>query len=78
MLEIFTLGGTGKTPMSYRAIFNFKEVLKKNPAFIRKKYDSFQDEANLQKKVRDQFIKIKKELIAINEAITRKMQCCYS
>jgi len=42
------VGGTGKTPLSIE-IFSILEALKMNPAFIRKKYDSFQDEVDLLK-----------------------------
>jgi len=44
------LGGTGKTPLSIK-IFSILKNLNMNPAFIRKKYDSFQDEVDLQKQV---------------------------
>ena len=44
------LGGTGKTPLCIE-IFHILKSLNKNPAFIRKEYSAFQDEANLQKQV---------------------------
>ena len=44
------LGGTGKTPLCIE-IFSILKNLNMNPAFIRKKYKTFQDEANLQKQV---------------------------
>ncbi len=44
------LGGTGKTPLCIE-IFLILKNLNMNPVFVRKKYDSFQDEANLQKQV---------------------------
>ena len=43
------LGGTGKTPFVLN-YFNILKKLNKNPVFIRKKYKSFQDEIDLQKK----------------------------
>ena len=42
------LGGTGKTPLCIE-IFSILKDLNMNPVFIRKKYDSFQDEVDLQK-----------------------------
>tara|TARA_B100000029_G_scaffold1820_1_gene2228 strand:- start:273 stop:1202 length:930 start_codon:yes stop_codon:yes gene_type:complete len=44
------LGGTGKTPLCIE-IFSILKNLNMNPVFIRKKYDSYQDETNLQKQV---------------------------
>ena len=44
------LGGTGKTPLCIE-IFSILKSLNMKPVFIRKKYDSFQDEADLQKQV---------------------------
>jgi len=44
------LGGTGKTPLCIE-IFSILKNLNMNPVFVRKKYDSFQDEADLQKQV---------------------------
>jgi len=42
------LGGTGKTPLCIK-IFSMLKKSKMKPAFIRKKYESFQDEADLQR-----------------------------
>jgi len=42
------LGGTGKTPLCIE-IFSILKNLNLNPVFIRKKYDAFQDEVDLQK-----------------------------
>ena len=64
------LGGTGKTPLCIE-IFSILKNLKMNPAFIRKKYDLFQDEANLQKKIGPIF-QNKKRMNAINEAKQNK------
>ena len=44
------LGGTGKTPLCIE-IFSILKNLNMKPAFVRKEYSSFQDEANLQKKI---------------------------
>jgi tetraacyldisaccharide 4'-kinase len=44
------LGGTGKTPLCIE-IFSILKNLNMNPVFVRKKYTSFQDEANLQESV---------------------------
>ena len=44
------LGGTGKTPLCVE-IFSILKTLNMNPAFIRKKYDSHQDEVDLQKQI---------------------------
>ncbi|HIF61727.1 MAG TPA: tetraacyldisaccharide 4'-kinase [Candidatus Pelagibacter sp.] len=65
------LGGTGKTPLCIE-IFSILKNLKMNPAFIRKKYDLFQDEANLQKKIGPIF-QNKKRMNAINEAQQNKV-----
>ena len=54
------LGGTGKTPLCIE-IFSILKKLNVNPVFIRKHYDLYQDEVELQKKL-DQFIKVKKGL----------------
>ena len=64
------LGGTGKTPMSIE-IYKILKNLNLKPAFIRKKYKSFQDEANLQKKIGLTF-QNKNRLMAINEAVQSK------
>ena len=60
------LGGTGKTPLCIE-IFSILKNLNMNPAFIRKKYDTFQDEANLQKQVGPVF-QNKKRIEAVKEA----------
>ena len=64
------LGGTGKTPLCIE-IFSILKNLKMNPVFIRKKYDSFQDEAALQKQV-GPIYQNKKRAEAIREAIENK------
>jgi tetraacyldisaccharide 4'-kinase len=64
------LGGTGKTPLSIE-IFLILKNLDMNPAFVRKKYDSFQDEVNLQKRI-GPIYQNKKRLEAIKEAIQNK------
>jgi len=61
------LGGTGKTPLSIE-IFLILKNLDMHPAFIRKKYNSFQDESNLQKQIGKVF-QNKKRIKAIKEAI---------
>ena len=65
------LGGTGKTPLSIE-IFSILKSLNMNPAFVRKKYDSFQDEANLEKQVGPIYQNIKR-MEAIKEAIQNKI-----
>lgn len=64
------LGGTGKTPLCIE-IFSILKDLNMNPVFIRKKYDSFQDEANLQKQI-GPIYQNKKRIEAIREAIQNK------
>ena len=64
------LGGTGKTPLCTE-IFSILKDLNMNPVFIRKKYDSFQDEANLQKQI-GPIYQNKKRIEAIREAIQNK------
>ncbi len=61
------LGGTGKTPFSIK-LFAILKDLKKNPAFVRKKYDSFQDEVSIQK-LTGKVYQNNKRSDAINEAI---------
>ena len=61
------LGGTGKTPLCIE-IFSILKNLNMNPSFIRKKYDTFQDEVNLQKEVGPVF-QNKKRIEAVKEAI---------
>jgi len=60
------LGGTGKTPLCIE-IFSILKNLNMSPAFIRKKYDSFQDEVNLSKQV-GQLYQNKKRIDATKEA----------
>ena len=64
------LGGTGKTPLCIE-IFSILKKLNKKPAFIRKKYNSFQDEVNQQQKVGPVY-QNKKRINAINDAIENK------
>ena len=64
------LGGTGKTPICIE-IFSILKNLNMNPAFIRKKYDSFQDEVNLQKQFGPVY-QNKKRIKAVEEAILNK------
>jgi tetraacyldisaccharide 4''-kinase len=65
------LGGTGKTPLSIE-IFTILKNLNKNPAFIRKKYKSFEDEVSLQKVV-GPIYQNKERIKAIKEAIHNKV-----
>jgi len=60
------LGGTGKTPLCIE-IFSILKNLKMNPAFIRKQYDLFQDEVDLQKSVGPVYLN-KKRIGAVQEA----------
>ena len=64
------LGGTGKTPLCIE-IFSILKNLNMNPVFIRKKYDSFYDEVNLQKKV-GPIYQNKKRIKSLKEAIQNK------
>ena len=64
------LGGTGKTPLCIE-IFSILKNLNMNPVFIRKKYDSFQDEANLQRRS-GPIYQNKKRIEALKEAIQNK------
>jgi len=64
------LGGTGKTPLCIE-IFSILKDLNMNPAFIRKKYDSFQDEVNLQKQI-GPIYQSKKRIEALKDAIQNK------
>lgn len=61
------LGGTGKTPLSIE-IYSILKNLNMNPAFIRKKYQSFQDEIELEKQT-GPIYQNKKRIEAIKEAI---------
>ena len=65
------LGGTGKTPLSIE-IYSILKKLNLNPAFIRKKYESFEDEANLQKQIGPVY-QNKKRIVAIENAIQNKI-----
>ena len=65
------LGGTGKTPMCIE-IFSILKSLNMNPAFIRKKYDSFQDEVDLEK-LTGPVYQNKKRVEAVKEAIQNKV-----
>ena len=64
------LGGTGKTPLCIE-IFSILKNLNMNPAFIRKKYDAFQDETDLQKQT-GPIYQNKKRIVAIKKAIQNK------
>ena len=64
------LGGTGKTPLCIE-IFSILKNLNMNPTFIRKKYSSFKDEVELQKKT-GMVCQNKKRLDAVIEAINNK------
>ena len=61
------LGGTGKTPLCIE-IFSILTNLKMKPAFVRKQYNLFEDEADMQKKVGPVYLN-KKRLFAVKEAI---------
>jgi len=65
------LGGTGKTP-SCNKIFYILKQMNMNPAFIRKKYDEFEDEANLQKKIGPMY-QNRSRLLAVEEAQKNKI-----
>lgn len=65
------LGGTGKTPLSIE-IFSILKNLNMNPVFIRKRYDSFKDEVELQKQV-GLVYENKKRVDALKEAIKNKL-----
>ena len=65
------LGGTGKTPLCNK-IFSILKEMDMNPAFIRKKYDDFDDEANLQKEI-GPIYQNRKRFLAIEEARKNKM-----
>ena len=60
------LGGTGKTPLCVE-IFSILKNLNMKPAFIRKKYESFQDEADLMKQMGSVY-QNKKRIKAVQEA----------
>jgi len=65
------LGGTGKTPLSIE-IFSILKNLNMNPVFIRKRYDSFKDEVELQKQV-GLVYENKKRVDALKEAIKNNL-----
>ena len=65
------LGGTGKTPLCIE-IFLILKNLGMDPAFIRKKYDSFQDEVDLQKQTGAVY-QNKKRIEAIKDAQRNKI-----
>ena len=64
------LGGTGKTPLCIE-LFSILKNLNRNPVFIRKKYESFQDEINLLKRIGPTY-EGSKRINAINNAIQGK------
>ena len=64
------LGGTGKTPLCIE-LFSILKNLNKNPVFIRKKYESFQDEINLLKRIGPTY-EGGKRINVINDAIQSK------
>ena len=64
------LGGTGKTPLCIE-IFSILKNLNMNPVFVRKKYDSFQDETNLQRQI-GPIYQNKRRIKAVKEAIQNK------
>ena len=66
------LGGTGKTPLCSE-LFSILKNLNKNAVFIRKKYDSFQDEINLLKQIGPVYEKSKR-INALDEAIQYKFE----
>ena len=61
------LGGTGKTPLCIE-IMSILKNLNTNPAFVRKKYNSFQDEVDLLKQV-GPIYQSQNRINAIEEAI---------
>ena len=61
------LGGTGKTPLCIE-VFLILKNLNLNPVFIRKKYNAFQDEFDLQKKI-GPIYQNKKRIEAVKNAI---------
>jgi len=66
------LGGTGKTPLCAE-LYKILKSLNKKPIFIRKKYESFQDEVNLLKKIGPIYENSKRKK-ALNEAIENKFE----
>jgi len=65
------LGGTGKTPLCIK-IFSILKEMGMNPAIIRKKYNNFEDEADLQKKIGPVY-QNRKRFLAIEEAKKSKI-----
>ena len=65
------LGGTGKTPLCIE-IFSILKNLNMNPAFIRKQYNLFQDEADLQRSIGPVY-QNKKRIEALQEATQNKV-----
>ena len=65
------LGGTGKTPLCIE-LFSILKNLNMKPVFVRKKYDSYQDEVNLQKQV-GPIYQNKIRIEAVKEAIQNKV-----
>ena len=61
------LGGTGKTPISIEIYFILKN-LNMNPAFIRRRYESYRDEVELEKQAGPVY-QNKKRIEAIKEAM---------
>ena len=66
------LGGTGKTPLCSE-LFSILKNLNKNAVFIRKKYNSFQDEINLLRQIGPVYEKSKR-INALDEAIQNKFE----
>ena len=65
------LGGTGKTPLCIE-IFSILKRLKKKPAFIRKKYKSYEDESYMEQEIGPTY-ESKKRANALNNAIQNKI-----
>jgi len=66
------LGGTGKTPLCIE-LFSILKSLNRSPVFIRKKYESFQDEINLLKQIGPTYEGIKR-INALKDAIQSKAE----
>jgi len=66
------IGGTGKTPMCSE-LFSILKNLNKKSVFIRKKYESFQDEINLLKQT-GPVCENTKRIDALKEAIEKKFE----
>ena len=64
------LGGTGKTPLCIE-LFSILKSLNRSPVFIRKKYESFQDEINLLKQIGPTY-EGSKRINALEDAIQNK------